>query len=178
MSSIEDGLQFYSTIKSLVFILIFLILCCCVSYGYYIYYNKNYKLAKNGNISYKHIDSSGNILYTCDINNSTSDCRYIYEYDDITNNHYVFVQQPITDPKKLPSIGNTQFYYENLNPVNYVNSSIEPSNFILIILCVIFIILLFAIFNLYLIRSNRGYGAVVGSIQVASDIASIFKRKK
>jgi hypothetical protein len=176
MSDVQSGLQFYSSLKSMGFILIFLLICCCLTYFYFNTVSKNYKLAKNGNITYKHIDISGNVLNMCDINNSTPDCRYVDEYDDILNNHYVLPEQPVTDPKNLPHVGNTQFYYEDLNPVNHVNSIIHPSNFVLILLCIVSVILLFSLFNLYLIRTYPGYGAVLGGIEAASDVASVFNR--
>jgi hypothetical protein len=176
MSDFQTGLQVYSTLKSVFFIITFIILCCCLTWCYFYTSGKNYKLARNGRITYKHIDNSGNILDTCDINNPTPDCRYVNEYYDIQNKHYVLPQEPITNPKNLPKIGDTQFYYENSNPSNHFSSIMEPSNFVLILLCVVFVILLAAIFNLYLIRTYPEYGAVVGGIQAASDVASIFNR--
>jgi hypothetical protein len=135
-------------------------------------------LANNGNITYKHVDSSGKVLNMCDVNNSSSDCRYVDEYDDLQNNHYILPEPPVTDPKNLPHVGNTTFYYENSNPTNHVNSIMEPSNFLLIVLCIITVILLVALVNLYLIRTYPGYGAVLGGVEAASDVASIFSRKR
>jgi hypothetical protein len=175
MSDIESGLQFYSSIKSLFSILLILLICCSLSYCFYITLNKNYKLANNGKISFKHVDDLGKILNTCDVNNSIPDCKYIVEYDDISHNHYSIPNQ-IIDPKKPPQIGNTQIYYENDIPSNYIISFINPSNGILILLFVIFIFLIFALINLYLIRTYKGYGAVIGGIEATTDIFNRFNK--
>ena len=172
MSDIQSGLQAYSTLKGSFLILFFIILCCCLTWGYFYISGKNYKLARNSNITYKRVDSSGNILNMCDINKPEPDCRNIDEYDDDLNNHYA-IPKPPGDP---PRTGSTQLYYENLNPTSYFSSIMEPRNFVLILLCVVFILLLAAIFNLYLIRTYPEYGAVVGGIQAASDVASAFNR--
>ncbi len=175
MDSLTSGLQIYSTIKNSFFLIILCCVCSCVSYCLFDTMGRNYMLAKNSQITFKHF--SDNIpTENCSVNAPSPDCKYVNEYYDNNNKHfnspYNFV-----DPKKLPVVGNTTIYYEDKNPQNHVNSFIHPTHGVLIILAIVIVLLIAASINLYFISTNKTYGAVVGGIEATSDIFSIFKSK-
>jgi hypothetical protein len=177
MEEVSSGLQLYSTIKNSFFLII--LCCCCLSLSYcYIYaLGKNYTLSTNAKTTFKHFSNNAPTNQDCSVNAPEPDCFYVNEYVDNKNNEYK-IPYPIIDPKKPPNIGSNKTYFEEKNPRNYIQSFVHPAKGVLILVCIVIILLIIASINLYFIRTNKGYGAVMGGIEATNDIYSMFKSKK
>jgi ATP-dependent Zn protease len=175
MDDLSDGLQIYGIIKSGSTLIILCIILSCASYFYYYVINKSYIQAKNSQITYKYF-SNEVPLENCDSKQLKPECKFFNEYDDNNNKHYAF-PTVISNSHPPPHVGNSNFYYEAKNPQNYIGFIVNPSLATSIIVCIIIIIILFAIMNLYFTINNKSYGSVYGGVEAASDIFSIFNKK-
>ncbi len=174
MDDLSSGLQLYSTIK---YGFLLIILCCiCVGFSYLYMYleKKNYLQASNAQVTFKHY-SNNTPLDDCSINAPEPDCTYLSEYE-AKDKKYV-IPQIVVNTKNKPLVGNTTIYYEENAPQNHIISFIKPSNIALIILGIVVILLIASIVNLFLIRSSKSYGAVIGGIEASRDVLSIFKTR-
>jgi hypothetical protein len=176
MDNLSSGLQFYSTIRNSLFLIVLYCVCSCVSYCYVDALGRNYILSTNSKTSLKHFNGNTPTNKDCSLNAPEPDCFYVNEYIDNKNIEYR-IPHPTIDPKKPPNVGPNTTYYEEKNPRNYVQSFIHPANGALILLGIVIILLIAASINLYFIINYKGYGAVMGGIQATSDIVSIFKSR-
>lgn len=174
MSDISSGLQFYSILKNGLGVIVLCIACICASYFYSVIISKNYIQANNSKITYKHFNNNV-ASQNCNSSQPASDCLYLDEYDDNNNNHYAI--PTVYDNTHIPSVGNSNFYYEDKEHKNHVSSPTSPSNFVFIILAIVCVLLFFASINLYFVITNKSYGAVVGGIEATSDVFSVFNRR-
>lgn len=176
MDDISSGLQLYSLIKNSFFLIVLCCICSCVSFCYATALGKNYIMATNAKTTLKHFSGNLPTNEDCSLNAPEPDCFYVNEYIDNKNIEYR-IPFTIIDPTKPPPLGPNTTFYEEKNPRNYVNSMFHPANIAFIILCIVIVLLIAALINLYFVMNNKGYGAITGGIQVTGDIFSIFKSK-
>ena len=167
--NIMDGLSFYAKIKAIGGIVItscFLILG--IIYFYYTY-KANYVLATDSKITYKQNSSDTS---NCDL--SQLGCNYYAEYKDKNSNQYYNNIRVVQNKK--PIIGSTTIYYKNDLPDQYSITSINPLSLSSIIIFIIFIMLIGACINYYLISTYKSYAVVQGGIQATNSVSSMFNR--
>jgi hypothetical protein len=174
METVTAGLGIYAKIRAwgglFILILIFISAIYCTFSSY-----DKYELAKNGQTTYKQRvgDDEYEECNPTDLNNA--DCLFYTEYDDNDDNHRMIA---IQDPDKTKrTVGDTPIYYDKNNTNSYVNSPIDPFNIASGISCIICILIIIAIINLYLLLSYDGYAAVQGGVEAASNVAAIFNKK-
>jgi uncharacterized protein (UPF0333 family) len=162
---ITDGLQAYGEIRAafgLFFLLIFMIICVVL----FIYLQKKNYVSTTGSITLETKDKNGKYVPCYD--QEAHDCNYYM------NSGSVRTQIQNVDYNKPPVLGSVSLYCENGNASNCVQSSVKPSYIPMIICCILLLIFIGAGINLYLMHTNKTYGAVMGGINAATDVASVF----
>lgn len=168
-SEVQSGLQMYGIIKSLLTIIFLCVAILVTSFYTLDAKNKNYTLANNGEITYglddrKSLDPQASI--NCDPNYPNNNCDYYDEYD-VASNHYKFHDKN-TNTTVKPTIGKTNIFYAANDPTDYA-IGINPYYIFCGVLCMIVLFFIFAVFNLYLQKKYKSYGAVTGGIEAVGD---------
>ena len=167
MDVVTTGLQLYAKIKAYFALVIAVILLFIMLWVTYLMYSRKY-VNTTGKLLYQR--KEGQQFKDCNYNKPNPGCSHYLEYN--ADRKY---RVPVAYGKNKPPLGNTSVYYSKPNNSIHMVGKLSPL-FLASIADFIMIIVIIAIVSfIYIISTNKTIGAIMGGIDVASDVSSVMK---